>query len=133
MLNVKNARCFMNTFFDVFFWEFAKFKTEGHIVVYAHMWIKRIILKDHGDIAIFRWNIVDQTFADVKLAFTNFFQPCDHSKCRRFTATRRPDEDDKFSVFNVKVDVVDSDEAVGIFFGDIFEYNACHKNHPFLE
>ncbi len=105
---------------------FAKLQAESHVLVDGHMRIKRIILEDHGDVAVLGRHIVHQVAADLELAAGNLFQPGDHPERRRFAATRRPDENDEFLVGDLQVDVMDdSQRAVG--FVQFLECNAGHQ------
>ncbi len=70
----------------------------GEIVVDRHVRIERIVLEDHGDVAIGRLDIVDDAAADLHLAFGNAFKTGDHAQQRGFAAARGTDKHDEFAV-----------------------------------
>ena len=58
----------------------------GHVVVDAHVRIERVILEDHGDVAIGRLDVVDDAFANVARARRNRLEAGDHAQQRGFSA-----------------------------------------------
>ena len=52
----------------------AQLEAEGHVVVDAHVRVKRVALEDHRDIAIFRRHIVDDAVANHDVAVADLFQ-----------------------------------------------------------
>ena len=69
------------------------------------MRIQCVVLEYHRDIAVFRYDIVDQLAVDIQFAFRNFFQSRDHTQSRRFSASGRSDEYDKFFILNVQIKI----------------------------
>ena len=60
---------------DFLFRHLAEFQTEGHIIVDRKMRIQRVRLKDHGNVTVFRRNVVHNSIRDLDLAAGNFLQP----------------------------------------------------------
>src|SRR5215471_2095829 len=56
----------------------AQLEREGHVFVHRHVGIEGVVLKHHGDIAVFRWDIVHQTVANVNFSRRDVFQPGHH-------------------------------------------------------
>ena len=61
-------------------------QTEFEILAHAHVRIERVALKDHGDVAIFRREIVDDASADRDGSFGHVFESGDHPQRRRLPA-----------------------------------------------
>lgn len=79
------------------------------------MRIKRVVLEDHGDVAVFRFDLVDDTAADRDIAAGNGFKACDHPQQGGFAAARRADEDNEFAIGNIDIDTVDGGECAIAF------------------
>jgi hypothetical protein len=62
-------------------------------------------LKDECDIAIARLQAIDPLPIDRNFAAGRSFQAGDETENRRFPATRRPDQDAKFTIADVERDV----------------------------
>ena len=86
----------------------AQLQTESDVLVDGHVGVQSVALEDHGDIAVFRGDVVDQTAADVHFALGNLLQASDHTQGGGLAAARGADQDDKFLVFNVQVEVGNS-------------------------
>ena len=83
---------------------FAQAQAERHVLRHGHVGVERIVLEDHGDVAVFRRDIVDAFAADADLARCDVFQPGDHAQCGALAAARGADEHDEFVVGYVEVD-----------------------------
>ncbi|MNZ59995.1 hypothetical protein D3C78_780540 [compost metagenome] len=81
MLDVENFCSFANALIDFFFLHFAKFQAKCHVLVNVHMWVQRVGLEYHRDVAIFRCYVINDTIANVQFTFRNFFKTCDHTQC----------------------------------------------------
>ncbi|MNS86935.1 hypothetical protein D3C72_1208540 [compost metagenome] len=93
------------------------------------MRVDRIVLEDHGDVALFRFLLVDDVSADLQRAIGNFFEPCDHAQCRRFSAAGRADKNDEFAVFNGKVDTFDR-LHLAVALHELIEFDCRHYRAP---
>ena len=80
------------------------------------MRVERIILKDHGDVAILRRQVIDDLAADINGAGGDFLEARDHAQRRALAATRGADQNDEFIVGNIEIDAAhrfDVVEALG--------------------
>ena len=82
------------------------------------MGIEGVILKHHGDIAVFWGDIVHEDAIDVNLAGGDFLETGDHPQGRRFATARRTDEHDEFLILYLEAHVVDGDHILVEHLGD---------------
>src|SRR5258708_24786225 len=87
------ARCMLLSFF---FGHMMQLEAEGHVVGDVHVGIEGIVLKHHGDIAVFGINVIDPSVTDVEIASTGFIQPSHHPQYRTFAGTLDSDQPPKF-------------------------------------
>ena len=73
-------------------------QSEGNVLEDRQVRIERVALKDHRDVPISGWDMVDHMVADRDRALADLLQAGDHSKSRRLAASGRPDDDDEFAV-----------------------------------
>ena len=125
-LDTQNARGFLDADVDLLFGHLSQFQTERHVVVNGHVRIQRVVLEHHRDIPVFRRDVVDQAAVDVEFAVRNFFQPRDHAEGGGFTAAGRPDEDDKFLIFDIQIEIRYGGDAGRINFIDVLQLQTCH-------
>src|SRR5262249_45432674 len=57
----------------------AQLERKGHVFVHRHVRIEGVVLKHHGDIAIFGGDIVHQTVTNVNFPCRDVFQPGHHT------------------------------------------------------
>ena len=70
------------------------------------MRVKRVILKNHSNIAIFGWQIIYFLITYIYFTLCNFLKPCNHTQCCSFTATTWPNQNTKFFVGNFKREIL---------------------------
>ena len=116
LLEAENRRRLVDPLLDLRLGEFPELEPERHVLVNAHVRVERIVLKDHGDVAILRRHVVDALVADENLAAGNLFEASDHAECGGFPASRGADEHDEFAVGDFYVEVPDG--------GDVFAFVA---------
>ncbi|MNH15782.1 hypothetical protein D3C79_754040 [compost metagenome] len=87
---------------------------KGHVLVDGHMRIERIVLKHHGDTAIFGHGVVNAAVVDHDLAFTDAFQSGNHAQQGGFGAAGRADKHHKLSVLDIQIHAMQRPETVGI-------------------
>src|SRR5690606_7331288 len=68
--------------------------------------VERIVLEDHGDVALLRRDVVHDATADGDLPTRNAFKARDHPKQCGLAATGRADQGDEFTVVDVNADAV---------------------------
>ena len=69
-----------------------------------HVWIERIVLEHHRDVAVSRPHVVDDLAADLDLTVADILEPGDGAEKRALAAARRPDQHGELAVGNVEVD-----------------------------
>jgi hypothetical protein len=116
----QNLRRLLHPSLNVGFWQLGNLQAVGHVVVHAHVRVQRVVLKHHGDVALRRFEVVDDAPADVNLAAGDFLQARHHAQQRALAAAARPDDDDELAVADLGVDAVDDlvdlgAGAVGLF------------------
>lgn len=97
---------FIDALLDISFRHLAKLQAECHVVENGHMWIKRVRLENHRDIAVFRRNVVDDPVANQNLAFADFFQTGQATQRRRLTAAGRTNQNEEFLILDFELDVL---------------------------
>jgi hypothetical protein len=83
------------------------------------MRIESVVLEYHRDISVLRCNVVYESVTNEKFAFGDFFETGDHTEGCGFTATGGTYEDDKFGVFDFKVEVGNRSYTAGVFLVDV--------------
>jgi hypothetical protein len=78
---------------------------EAEIFTHGHVRIKRVVLKDHRNAALFRADVVNDAITDADRSARWIFESCDHSKQSAFAATRRTNERDKFTGLNFQIEL----------------------------
>ncbi len=107
--DVEDARGVVDPLLDLGLGEFPQLEPERHVFGDGHVWIKRVVLEHHRDVAVLRRQIVDHLAADRNLAVADFLQAGDHPQGRALAATRGADQDDKLMIGNVETDIADGD------------------------
>ena len=138
----------------------AKLQGEGHVVVHGHVGVQSVVLEDHGDIAVFRRDVVHELAVNDQLTAADLFKAGDHTKRGGLAAAGRSDQNDEFLVGDVQVECLNGDNAFirdleidflllrfvcflflflllaayeGVDFLDVFQLNSCHASdsgHP---
>ena len=127
---------------------------EGNIFIDGHVRIKRIVLEDHRDVAVFGRDVVHLLAVDEELAAADLLETGDHAQRGRLAAAARADEHDELLVGHVDVEVLHGDNAfvsdlqivllfdglvfllfllafgVGVDLSDIFQNDLCHNREP---
>ncbi len=85
------------------------------------MRIQCVVLENHRDISVLRLDIVDDFAIDLQCAGGNVLEAGDHTERCGFAASGRTDEDDEFLVFDIKCEILDCMESVGVFFVDFIQ------------
>ena len=128
--DVQDAGGLFHAALDLILGSLAQLQAEGHVIKHGHMRIQSVVLEHHGDVAVLGSDVVRQHVAYVQLALADFFQTGDHTQGGGLAATGRSDQDDKFLVLNVQVEVGNSSDATRVNLVDIFQSYACHSDFP---
>ena len=93
------------------------------------MRVERVVLEDHGDVAILRRIEIDHLVADADLAGGDILEAGHHAQQRRFAAAGRADQRDELAVLDVDIDAV-QDLGVTEGFAQILDDDAGHADAP---
>ena len=126
MSNVQDFCSFFNAALDFILGRLTELQTESHVVIYRHMGIQRVVLENHGDVAIFGRYVIHQFVSDIQLAVGDFFQTGDHAQCGGFTAAGRSDQNDEFLVFDIQAEIADGGYVTSVDFVDVLKGYTCH-------
>ena len=102
--DVENARRIVDALLDLVLGELAQLQPERHVLERRHVRVKRVILKHHGDVAVFRRQVVDDLAADIDVARGDFLEARDHAQRGRLAAARWADQHDEFVVGDIEID-----------------------------
>ena len=83
------------------------------------MRIERVVLENHRDIAVLRRYIVHLVVTDVHFAVRNLLQTRDHPQGRGFAAAGGADEDHKFLILDVQVEIVNGHDLLVVDLLDV--------------
>jgi hypothetical protein len=89
------------------------------------MRVERIVLKHHGDIALRRLHAVDALVADIEIAGRDRLQSCNDPEQGRLAAAGGTDEDNKFVVRDLQIEIGDHGE-VAVLLDEIANRNRGH-------
>ena len=115
VLDVEHLRRRHDLLLDLRLWQLSHLQREGEVLVDGLVRIERVVLEDHGDVAILGIEIGDQLVADIDVAAAHRDQPGHEIERRRLAAARRADEGDELAILDGQGDVIDGiDIAVGL-------------------
>ena len=101
--------------------DLGQLQREAHVLAHGHVRVERVVLEDHGDVAVLGRAVVDHVAADLQLAAGDVLEPGDHPQRRRLAAARRPDEDHELAVGDVEVHLLDGFVAVVEDLADVIQ------------
>jgi hypothetical protein len=84
--------------------------------------VERVVLENHGDVAVLRRDIVHSAVPDEDVAAGDFLEARNHPQGGRFATARWSHEHDEFLVLDFEVEVSDSGGFAAFFGGVVFEY-----------
>ena len=121
LVEVQDAGGLTDGLVDFIFRCLSHFETERHVVINGHVRIQCVVLENHRDVTVFRFEVVDDLVTDLQGAAGDVFQTGDHTKCGRLTTAGRTDKDDEFLIGDLQVEVFDRFIPIRIFFADVFQ------------
>jgi hypothetical protein len=89
------------------------------------VWIERIVLEDHSDIAVSRWNIGHIALADADRAMCRSLEPGDEPQGGSLAGARRADEHDELAIADIEVEVGDRYRVVKLL-GKVLQTYLSH-------
>ena len=105
-------------------------QTEGDVVVDGQMWVERVALEDHRDVAVACGHPVHDAISDSQHAFADVLEPRDHAKRRRLPAPGRTDEHHELAVCDLQVHAGHRPRPVGIDLAHSLEGHSSHGELP---
>ena len=93
------------------------------------MWIQRVVLEHHRDVAVFGGHIVHHALADQDSPIAGLFQPCDHAQSGGLATSGRPNEDHELFIGNLQIDLVHRSHFIEAF-AKLLECHTGHKTVP---
>ena len=76
------------------------------------MRVKSIVLEDHCDVAILGGDVVHELAVDIQLALGDLLKTCDHAQSGGLAAAGGSDQNDKFLVGDLKIELLNRDNAL---------------------
>ncbi len=116
---------------DLLLGEFAQLESERHVLEHRHMRVQRVILEHHGDVAVFRRQVVDDVTADIDVARGHFLESGDHAQRRRLAAAGRADQHNEFVVRDIEIDAANRFDIV-VALDHITQRDFGHLAKPFV-
>ncbi len=76
-----------------------------------HVWVQRIALEHHRDVAILRFDMRDVDVTDADLTLARVFQARDHAQRGRLPAARRAEQHEELAIRDLEIEVAHSDDV----------------------
>ena len=105
---------------------------EADVLIHRQVRVERVVLEDHGDVAVPGRHVVDHAVAEADRARRDPLQARDHPQRRRLAAARGPDQHDELPVVDVQVQTVQRDDAGRVDLGQSAQRNRRHDMPPRL-
>ena len=80
------------------------------VIIDIHVGIKTVALEHHRHIAVLGLQIIDPALTDINVALGAFLKTCDHPHGCGLPTPRRPQENQKFLIGNIKIEIVHTDK-----------------------
>jgi hypothetical protein len=90
------------------------------------VWVERVVLEDHRDIAVPRSDLGHVAAADDDTSRGRLLQSCNQPQERGLAATGRADEDGELTVLDREVDIVDGADAAAERLRDVLDDDLRH-------
>ena len=129
-LEAKDTSGFFDAFFDFGLGVVPQFEPEREVVVHRHVRVERVVLEDHGDVAVPGRHVVDHAVAEADRARRDPLQPRDHPQRCRLAAAGGPDQHDELAVRHVQVEGVQRLDAGRVDLGQLTSRNRSHDRRP---
>ena len=108
----------------------ADLEGKADVFVDVHIGVERIALEHHGDIAVFRIEVIDPLAIDENIAFCGLLETGDHAHGRRLATAGGAEQNEELFIGNREVEIIDANERPPAL-GDIAELNFGHSTtHP---
>ena len=94
------------------------------------MGVESIILEDHRDVTLLWCHIIHASIADIDVALTRLFQPCNHTQAGTLAAARWADQHQELFVLDIQVDVMNNLDLTETLV-DVVKFDTCHYGYSF--
>src|SRR5215212_6804990 len=116
--NVESGHGAIEQSFDLSRFDSSNFEREYDVLSDCEVRVERIILKNHGDITVGWFHIVDNTVSNRNGAAADRFQTRDHAHRGRFSATRGADNGEELAVRAIEDEIPHSLDCLPLLFVD---------------
>src|SRR3954471_1172397 len=90
------------------------------------MRVNGVVLEHHGDISVFRLQIIDDPAVDTNLPGGDVLKTGDHAQGRGFAATGRADQHHELAILDREVDPV-NDCRTPVRLNEAIDFDVCHQ------
>src|SRR5271165_1479066 len=90
------------------------------------MRVERVILKHHGDVAVFGRDVVDPPATDVEVALGNLLESGDHAQRRALATARRSYQHEKLMVEDLQIQIPNDEGVFAVTLRHMVESHVCH-------
>ena len=94
-------------------------KAESHVLKHRQVRVQGVVLEHHGDVPILGLEVVDHHTVDLHGTLGDFLQTRDHPQGRGFAAAGGADEDHKFLILDVQVEIVNGHDLLVVDLLDV--------------
>ena len=94
------------------------------------MGIKGVVLENHGNIAVFGSNAIDDPIANGNITFGQFLQARYHTQAGTLAAARWADQHQELFVLDIQVDVMNNLDLTETLV-DVVKFDTCHYRYSF--
>ena len=105
---------------------------ERQVLFHGHVRVQRVVLEDHGDVAVLRRQVVHHPLTDGDGATGDLLQAGDRPQRGRLAASGRTDEHHELALLHLKVQVVERLDAALVNLVHVVEDDLCHGGTPSL-
>ena len=117
----QDLRRLVDPLFDDLLVHALKRQAKGDVVVHRHLGVQGVALEHHGNLPLPGAHLVGAHAIDQEFAVGNILKAGNHAQGGRFATARRPHEHDKFTLFNLKIEVVHRVIAIRVNLVDVLQ------------
>ena len=126
-VDLQHARSLGDTRIDIGARRVAVPQTVFQVPPHRHVRVERVVLEDHGDVALRRLAVVHDSVGNCNGAFGDRFETRHHAQQRGLPAAGRPDEDDELPVGDIETDAAHGTRAARIHLADVLDLDGRHS------
>jgi len=116
---------------DLLALDVAHLQSKRNVGVRRHVRVEGVVLEDHRDVAVLRWQVVDHAVAHPDLPARDVLEPGDHPEGGRLATAGGADEHDELAVPDLQIEAADSLGAVPVDLRQTLQLDLRHTaaNH----